>query len=41
MPLQSEAIGIRHVMTKVKEPYFEEYGEAISLLIKKDQSKGL
>jgi len=41
MSLQSEALGIPHVKTKVKEPYFEEYREAISRFIKEDGIKGI
>jgi diphthine-ammonia ligase len=39
--LQSEASGIRHVTTKVKEPYFEGYREAISRFIKEDGIEGI
>jgi len=41
MPLQFRALGIPHIKAKVKEPYFEEYGEAISRFIKEDGIKGI
>jgi diphthine-ammonia ligase len=41
MPLQSKALGIPQVKAKVKEPYFEEYREAISRFIKEDGIKGI
>jgi diphthine-ammonia ligase len=41
IPLQSKALGIRYVTTKVKEPYFEQYREAISRFMKKDRIEGI
>ncbi|MBE0513231.1 diphthine--ammonia ligase, partial [Candidatus Bathyarchaeota archaeon] len=41
MSLQSKALGIPHVKAKVKEPYFEEYREAISRFIEEDGIKGI
>jgi len=39
--LQSKAIGIRHVEARVKEPYFEQYREKISRLIKENGIEGI
>jgi uncharacterized protein (TIGR00290 family) len=39
--LQSKALGIEHVEARVKEPYFEQYIEAISHLIKENGIAGI
>ena len=39
--LQSKALGIKHVEARVKEPYFEQYRETISRLIKEDGIEGI
>jgi uncharacterized protein (TIGR00290 family) len=41
VPLQAEAMGIRHVLTKVKEPYFEQYREAISRFVNEEHVEGI
>lgn len=41
VPLQAEAMGICHVLTKVKEPYFEEFRKAISRFITEEQIEGI
>lgn len=41
VPLQAEALGIRHVLTKVKEPYFGEYREAISKFTTEEGIEGI
>jgi uncharacterized protein (TIGR00290 family) len=41
IPLQSKALGLRHVEAKVKEPYFEQYRETISRLKEKDGIEGI
>ena len=39
--LQSKALGIRHIEARVKEPYFEQYKETISRLIKENGIEGI
>jgi uncharacterized protein (TIGR00290 family) len=39
--LQSKALRIRHIEARVKEPYFEQYKETISRLIKENGIEGI
>lgn len=39
--LQSKALGIKHVEARVKEPYFQQYRETISRLIKENGIEGI
>jgi uncharacterized protein (TIGR00290 family) len=39
--LQSKALGIKHVEARVKEPYFKQYVEAVSGLIKENGIEGI
>ena len=39
--LQSEALGIKHIEARVKEPYFDQYIETVSRLVKENGIQGI